>query len=413
MVRIAVEPGAASGGAERTALIASILLDEVVAQEDLVRAVGQLGIALDLTLLGLLSLFARGRLGGRGDSIGLRIADDEVARQDNLVEEVPLALVEQSALTHLIEHIVPRVVERMRILDIFGFGDSLQFIDHRLVVRVVVQVSLDDDLDARIFLEQCLLEGIDLIAGTLAGNALGATARPVVDDDSQLLASHRADADQESTGDVGGVAIERQRFDIVGLRVLRKAQRTLARRVIRIDIEHVERVFEREETGIVEQAAVHTTAVRAIDMKQLITTVAQGLLLQDVEHHLAVSPPRGGFTVAVDEETPHERREVGPELALRGIVRAGPQDVDEFHEHVLHGVVRVGVGDAGREEAHEMVHHGAVHVDETGPGDVIDAAPGLAERPEERHRRLRIAPTFLDSKTYIKTPQFVLAAKNA
>ena len=107
---------------------------------------------------------------------------------------------------------------------------------------------------------------------------------------------------------------------------------------------------------------------------------------------LSAQTPRRGFAVAVNEETPDERREVRPELPLRGIVCAGPQDVDEFHEHVLHGVVRVGVGDARREKAHKVVDHGPVYVDEAGPGGVIDAAPGLSERLQERHRRLRIAP---------------------
>ena len=124
-------------------------------------------------------------------------------------------------------------------------------------------------------------------------------------------------------------------------------------------------------------------------------------------------PPRRGFAVTVDQQPPHERRKVRPELALRGIVRARPQDVDELDKNVLHRIVRIGVGDAGRKETHEVVYNRPIQINETSPGDVINAAPGLAERPEERRRRLRIAPTFLDSKTYIKTPQFVLAAKNA
>ncbi len=81
MVRIAVEPSAAGGGTERATLVATVLLDEVVAEEDLVRAIGQLVVALGgIVLVAFLGFLALGRLGSGGGSIGLRVADNEVAR---------------------------------------------------------------------------------------------------------------------------------------------------------------------------------------------------------------------------------------------------------------------------------------------------------------------------------------------
>lgn len=113
VVGIAVEPNAAGVGAQGVALVAALLLEEVVAHEN-----------------GVLVKFQRAA-----------VLANQVAVHYNLVKEVPLAVVHQRALARFVQRVVPRIVKVAGLLHVFLFGMAAQTERHAFIVRVVVHVA--------------------------------------------------------------------------------------------------------------------------------------------------------------------------------------------------------------------------------------------------------------------------------
>ena len=125
MVGVAVEPYTASVGAKGRTLILSFLLEKVVAHE-----------------YGVLIVLQRGA-----------IIAYEIATHDDLVEEIPFAVVEQGALAYLVERVVPGVVHILSTLDLTRFALAAKLLGHTLVARIVVHIPHDNYFCSRVALE--------------------------------------------------------------------------------------------------------------------------------------------------------------------------------------------------------------------------------------------------------------------
>ena len=237
-------------GALGIAAILALLLEEVVAHEDLVAVEGEVAAVLA----------------------------DEVAAEDDLVEEVPLAVIEQGTLAHLVERVPPGVVEVVLAAHVLQFVLALQAFGHRLVVGVVVHVAHDDDLRAWVLAQQGFLEVIYLIAGALAGLGTSGSRGPVVHNDVHLLACQEAAHHEESAGDVGRVAAQLSALVGFGHHLCAfhmEAQVYVGLGIVLIIIRYEHMVRHLEEAGIVEQTAVHAAAVGPIHMDELVAALGQ------------------------------------------------------------------------------------------------------------------------------------------
>ena len=246
--------------AERVALVASFLLEKIVAHEDLV-------------LIELQSL---------------AVAAEQIAAKHDLVEQVPLAVVEQRALTHLVKHVPPRIKEVVLRLDVLLLVLALQRARHALVGGVVVHVAHDNHLCARVLLHQRLFEGIDLLAGALADFAACRARGPVIDDKMEFLASQFAAHHEKAARDVRGVAFK---FGVgvhllVFVHIETEVDVGLIFVLIIIWYEH--RAFEREEAGVVEESTFHASAVGPVVVYDLPAALLQCRLFQEVFEHVAV-----------------------------------------------------------------------------------------------------------------------------
>ena len=266
VVGIAVEPSAAGRGAFGCTLVFTFGLQEVVARED---GVGQQMQPRFVFVL------------------------EQVAGENDLVEEIPFATVVEGAYTLFVEHVVPGVVEIVGGTGVFvtlgregvGRGDGE-------VAGVVVEVAHDDNACIWVLLEEGFLEAAHLVAGTLTHRALCAARRPVVDDEIELFVPQIAFDGEETAGDVGGVAA--QETVLVGI-----AFDT----AFLVDVEteiHVGLAFggvdvrdelgfdEVEGFGIVEQRHVDAAAVGAVEVDVAITASGQGGFAQEIVERVAV-----------------------------------------------------------------------------------------------------------------------------
>ncbi len=248
-------------GAERRALVASLLLEEVVAHENLV--------AIELQRRAVLT--------------------NQVARHDDLVEKVPLAVVEQRALSHLVERVVPRIVEVGRMLHLLRFAHTGQFLRHALVVRVVVQVTHDHHLRFGMLLHQRQLQLLHLESGPLASLAARPARWPVAHDEDHRLAGQPSLHHQEATRDVSGVALQ-SRFGLhraVSLHA-ESEQGVVHIALFAIVERHQHAALQLEELGIVEEGTLDAAAVGAGIVHILPSALLERRLLEQVVQHMLV-----------------------------------------------------------------------------------------------------------------------------
>ena len=187
VVGVAVEPCAAGGSAFGRTFVLAFGLQEVISRED-----------------------------GVGKEVEARFIGrvEEIAGEDDLIEEIPLASIVECADSFLIEHVVPRIVEIVRSAGVLvalgteGFGRS-----DRKVAGIVVEVAHDDNTCFGVLLEEGFFQAAHLVTGALTHRALRTARRPVVDDEIELLITEIAFDRKEAARDVGGVATTGDHFD--------------------------------------------------------------------------------------------------------------------------------------------------------------------------------------------------------
>ena len=212
---------------------------------------------------------------------------NHVAGYDNLVEEVPLAVVEQGALSDLAKHVLPGIEDVGARLHVLGGILAAQGFGHRWAVGVVVEVTHDDHLDAWITKLQGFGEALHLGGGLFACPAFYTTAGPVVDDDGHLFVGHGANAHEEATCLVRNVAEEGTRSNLMRHRILVEAQPVVGAR-LGIDVIDVERVLELEVAGIVKHGAVDAACIGAVEVEDAVATFAQRIAFRQIHDYVAV-----------------------------------------------------------------------------------------------------------------------------
>ena len=218
---------------------------------------------------------------------------EEIAGEDDLIEEIPLAAIVKSAYSFLIEHVIPRIVEIVRSAGVLvalgteGFRRS-----DRKVAGIVVEVAHDNNTCFGVLLEESLFQSAHLVTGTLTHRALRAARGPVVDDEIELLIAEIAFDGEEAARDVGGVAT--QETVLIGI-----AFDT----TVLVDVEteiHVGLAFggvdvgnelgfdQAEGLGIVEQRHIDATTVGTVEVHIAITARGQGRFAKQIFERMAV-----------------------------------------------------------------------------------------------------------------------------
>ena len=163
-------------GAQGVALVLALLLEEIVATEYLVVPEFQRLVVL------------------------LAVAVEQGVRHDNLVEEVPFAVVLQRSSARG-KDVPPGVPQSAGLVGhVLHLTLGAQGFSHRLVLRVVVHVAHDEYLHVRVVFHQRVYHQAYLPASLLTIERGGTTRRQVVDDDGDVLAGQRTADGEEATG---------------------------------------------------------------------------------------------------------------------------------------------------------------------------------------------------------------------
>ena len=259
MVAEAVEPGATGMGALGRTLVASLLLNEVVATEDVPIVKGETTVVL------------------------LARNVKQIARKEDLVEEVPSALEGESALTLAAQEFPPGI-EEVSSLHFAHLAAATEETGHRGVVGVVVEVAHDDDALLGVGLGNAVSKVAHLLASQTTIVGRGSAAGPVADDDGEFFASQASLHRKETTRGTAVVA-----------------------RVVNIRLK--EGVLDLEELGVVYEGAVHTATVGTLDMHEAHATIPERYLINKVGHDTGVLHLRD-----TDDDSPGEhlvRAQVG------------------------------------------------------------------------------------------------------
>ena len=119
----------------------------------------------------------------------LGILVEQVWRNHNLIEEIPVAIIEQGALTLLGQNIIPWIVHIVwsNLTDL-RFGT--QHLMHTLIGRIIIHIAHYKHLHILVDAEQTILDSLGLASTRLPIERTRETAWPVTNDDSHILTSH-------------------------------------------------------------------------------------------------------------------------------------------------------------------------------------------------------------------------------
>ena len=238
VVTVPVQPHTAGMGALGRPLVLAGLLDKIIAAENVITVKGQFLVVLVLPAL------------------------YHVLAEDNLVEKVPTALIGEGALSLTAEDVPPGIVE-VTGLYVLLLALGSQELCHGTVVGVIVHVSHHHDMHPGLAAAYAVRELAHLLAAPVAELALCGTAGPVAHDDGKVIPGQFALDGKETAGLVCGVSI----FIYVLLQ---------------------EGLLHQESLGVVEEGTIHTTAVRPLDVHELIAALLHARLVDQVLHHTDV-----------------------------------------------------------------------------------------------------------------------------
>ena len=122
-----------------------------------------------------------------------------VGRHDNLVEEVPPTIVEQSAASLLNENVVERIVHVV-LIHLFDVRLARQALGHRLVGRVVVHIAHHHHLAVLVGTHKRVFQHTHLTCRNLTIGRRRETARPVAHDYRDMLSCHCSAHSEIATG---------------------------------------------------------------------------------------------------------------------------------------------------------------------------------------------------------------------
>ena len=135
---------------------------------------------------------------------------------------------------------------------------------HTLVGRVVVHITHHKDLHVLVDAKETVLDCLGLTSSRLTVERARESARPVAHDDCDILASQLATNSEETTGIISAILC------------------------LLLNVWHQLHILHGEESRIVEQGTVDTTAVRTLDMAVLHATSLERCLSDEVIEHLVV-----------------------------------------------------------------------------------------------------------------------------
>ena len=192
----------------------------------------------------------------------LAVAVDERWREDDLVEQVPAAVVEQRAFAGL-QCVPPRVVHVV-VAHFRYLALGSQFYGHRAVHRVVVHVAHHNDFDVGVFFNERVFHCLYLLGALFAVERAVEAAGQVVYYDGHVLAAERAADCKEAACLVRAVLGQ-------GLYVWHE-----------LDVAHGEHL------RVVEQGAVNASFVFAFYVAELIAACGEGRLGNKVGQRLCI-----------------------------------------------------------------------------------------------------------------------------
>ena len=229
MIAVTIQPHSATICTQGCTLIFTILLKQVIAHENFIVIIFQ-------------------------SFCGLK----QRGRKDDLIEQIPFAAIEQSAHSLIFQRHPPGVVKVIfsHIFDVFlcpQYGKAQ-------VHRIIVEVAHDNQFQVRIRTHQRVLQCLHLHGSVHAYRFRRPPRGPVVDYQADFITRQLAAYNQESTGFVDGISLERSG-------------------------KHQCRRMGSELFGVIQQRTVDAPFVRSFIMYVSITSGSQfGLANQIVKH---------------------------------------------------------------------------------------------------------------------------------
>ena len=270
-------------GAQRRTRIRAVLSDKIVATEDLARVEAQCATLLT----------------------------EQRRRENDLVEQVPSPFETQRALTRC-QHIPPRIIE-VALSYLTDFTLRTQTFCHRGILRIIVHIAHDQKLLVGICLQQRVFHNLQLSTTLFTVIRSSTARRQMIHDNCHML--------------TGQYTTHHQETSCIPQRVLR----------LLIYIRYELHVTNREECGVIDQAAVDAALVRSFHMDILDIALFQGWFIAEIGQTLGILhlSHTDGCTTFWQTVGSHLREHAGEVMKLIGVFLGIPLKRTFWHKFIV------------------------------------------------------------------------------